>query len=90
MDSKSLNTNEMNTADKLAQIARANQQESIDNTCKKCVGVALPSKGFVNQLVSYSDFGNDAGDRGTTQSRSGKATLQDCMKCTSCGHSWIS
>lgn len=57
--------------------------------CNKCNGNAKPSKALLNQLVSFNDFGNDAGSRGTTQSRSGKAELVDCLKCTDCGHSWI-
>lgn len=60
-----------------------------DNTCKKCGGHAKPSKGLLNTLLSHSDFGGDAGLRGTTQTRNGPAELVDCLKCESCGHSWV-
>lgn len=59
------------------------------NKCIKCEKQGLPSKALLNTLVSSNDFGNDAGNRGTTQSRQGKAKLIDCIKCSSCGHSWI-
>lgn len=59
------------------------------NQCNKCGGAGIPSKALNNTLVGFDDFGGDAHKRGTTQSRAGKAQLVDCIKCTSCGHSWI-
>ena len=55
----------------------------------KCGGIGKHSKALLNTLVSFSDFGNDAGKRGTTQSRVGKAKMVDCIKCQTCGHSWV-
>lgn len=58
--------------------------------CRKCNGNCKPSKAFNNTLVLSWDFDkNDYGRRGTTQSRVGKATLVECMKCEDCGHSFI-
>ena len=58
-------------------------------TCRKCNGECKPSKALLNQLVSFDDFENDAGNIGTTQSRVGEAKLVDCYKCENCGHSFI-
>lgn len=58
--------------------------------CRECGCIGKPSKALLNQLVSFDDFGNDAGKRGTTQSRHGEAKEVDCLKCPNCGHSWIS
>ena len=55
--------------------------------CKKCGGSMKPSKALENTLVSSDDFGGDANQRGSTQSRSGTAILVDCLKCDACGHS---
>ena len=63
--------------------------ENKRNQCRVCGGEGKPSKAMLNTLVSFNDFGNDAGQRGTTQSRIGEANLVDCIKCSSCGHSWI-
>lgn len=60
-----------------------------NNNCKKCNGSMKESKVLLNSLVSFSDFGNDVGQRGTTQSRNGNANLVDCLKCENCGHSYI-
>jgi len=57
--------------------------------CIKCNSKCLPSKAYNNTLVSSNDFGNDANNRGITQSRIGRAVLVDCMKCTNCGHSFV-
>ena len=57
--------------------------------CKECGCIGKPSKALLNQLVSFDDFGNDAGKRETTQSRHGEAKEVDCLKCPNCGHSWI-
>jgi hypothetical protein len=58
--------------------------------CKKCNGLGKPSKALQNTLVEFIDFPNGKkGDRGNTLSRSGQAILINCIKCISCGHSWI-
>jgi hypothetical protein len=57
------------------------------NICNKCN--SKPSMALVNTLVSFDDFGNDAGKRGSTQSRVGVAKLVNVQKCVNCGHSWI-
>lgn len=59
------------------------------SVCRECGTIGKPSKAMLNELVSFDDFGNDAGKRGTTQSRVGKAQLVNCTKCPNCGHSWI-
>ena len=46
-------------------------------------GVALE-----NTLISSDDFGNDAGTRGTTQSRIGPAKIIKVYKCSTCGQSF--
>lgn len=63
--------------------------ENKRNQCRKCGGIDTPSKAFNNTLISFDDFGEDAGQHGTTMSRQGLAKLVDCIKCESCGHSWI-
>lgn len=55
----------------------------------KCGNKTIKSKAYLNTLISFNDFGNDAGQRGTTLSRLGTAKLVDCRKCISCGHSFI-
>lgn len=60
-----------------------------ENICNKCGKLAKASKVLINKLIGFDDFGNDAGQRGTTMSRRGKAKLHSCMKCSNCGHSWI-
>ena len=57
--------------------------------CIKCNTETIASKALLNTLVSSNDFGNDAGTRGTTQSRIGKPKLINCQKCPNCGHSFI-
>lgn len=57
--------------------------------CRECGTKAELSKALLNTLVSFDDLGNDAGQRGTTQSRMGPAELVDCHKCPNCGHSFI-
>lgn len=59
------------------------------NKCKKCGGECKKSKALLNSLVSSNDFGNDAGERGTTVSRIGRPKLVECLKCVNCGHSFI-
>lgn len=60
----------------------------IRNTCFKCGGSMKPSKAFINEMVSSNDFGNDAGQRGTTLSPVGKPKLINVNKCSCCGHSY--
>ena len=57
-----------------------------DNSCKRCGGLLEDSTALLNGLVF---FGNDAGQRGTTQSRIGIAKIVSCKKCKECGHSFI-
>lgn len=62
--------------------------------CRECekkgkYSLVKASKTTLNSLVSYADFGGDAGQRGTTQSRTGPAKFVDCLSCPSCGHSFI-
>lgn len=59
----------------------------INNTCFVCGGLMQDSTALQNTLVSSDDFGNDAGSRGTTQSRTGPATQIKVRKCSQCGHS---
>ena len=60
-----------------------------NKTCNKCGSDSKDSKALLNSVVTFNDFGQDAGRRGTTQSRIGKANLVDCLKCVNCEHSWI-
>jgi hypothetical protein len=62
-------------------------REIVRNTCYECGGLMQDSTAFVNQLVSFDDFGNDAGERGTTQSFTGKPVKVAVRKCNWCGHS---
>ncbi len=57
-------------------------------TCNKCGGLMQEGKGLKNTLVSIDDFGNDSGQRGTTQTRSGPVKAVTVMKCQKCGHSY--
>jgi len=57
--------------------------------CRKCNGIANPSKALDNTWVGSSDFGGDFGERGTTMSKCGKPQMVDCLKCSNCGHSWV-
>lgn len=57
--------------------------------CRECGGKCTPSQAYNNTLVSFDDFGGDAGQRGTTQSRIGPGKLVNCYKCNSCGHSFV-
>jgi len=50
-------------------------QTIIRNTCFVCGGLMKDSTAFQNTLVSSNDFGDDAGSRGTTQSRVGPAVI---------------
>lgn len=59
----------------------------IHNLCFVCGGIMQDSTAFQNQLVSFDDFGDDAGQKGTTQSRVGTAKQVIVRKCTDCGHS---
>ena len=59
----------------------------IQNTCRKCGGTMQTGVCLVNQYVSFDDFGNDAGGKGTTARAVGPAILIKVKKCTRCGHS---
>lgn len=61
--------------------------EIIRNTCFVCGGQMYNSTALQNSLVSFDDFGNDAGQRGSTQSRVGDAIQINVRKCINCGHS---
>ena len=58
---------------------------NIDNICPKDGATMLPSKAIKNTLVGFDDFGGDAGQPGSTVSRSGPAIMVDCIKCPKCG-----
>lgn len=60
----------------------------IHNTCFVCGGLMVDSTAFINTEVSFDDFGNDAGQRGTTVSRIGPAIQISVRKCSECGHSY--
>lgn len=62
-------------------------QEIIHNTCFVCGGLMINSTALQNQLVSFDDFGNDSGLRGTTQSRVEHPKQIQVRKCSQCGHS---
>lgn len=59
----------------------------IDNTCFKCGGIVNKGNALQNTMVTFADFGDDAGTRGSTQARIGIAEPIEVSKCTSCGHS---
>lgn len=59
----------------------------IRNTCFVCGGIMKDSTAFQNSNVSFTDFGDDAGSKGTTQSKVGPAQQIKVRKCTACGHS---
>lgn len=61
-----------------------------ESKCRECGGAGKASKGLKNKFVgSNDDFGNDAGQEGTTMSLGKDADLIDCLKCIDCGHSWV-
>lgn len=62
-------------------------KEILRNTCYECGGLMQDGIALVNTSVSFDDFGGDAGTRGSTQSRVGKAVEVTVRKCTVCGHS---
>lgn len=62
-------------------------QETIRNTCFECGGLMEDSAAYINTIVSFDDFGNDAGERGTTVSRCGPVKIIKVRKCSACGHS---
>lgn len=61
----------------------------MENKCRKCGGEGKPSQAFQNTLIEFVSRDSKIGDRGNTLSQSGPAELVDCLKCSSCGHSWI-
>lgn len=62
-------------------------QEVIRNTCFECGGLMQDGEALDNTYVSFDDFGGDAGQRGTTQSKIGQPVIKIVRKCTLCGHS---
>ena len=53
--------------------------ENERNKCRKCGGEGKPSKGYMNfHNIQTIDL-----------SKEFKTKLLNCIKCTSCGHSWI-
>lgn len=62
-------------------------QEIINNTCFVCGGLMQDSTALQNTNVSFDDFGEDSGSRGSTQSRVGQAKQITVRKCCICGHS---
>ncbi len=71
----------MNTASKLAQLARASQKKTTSNTCRVCGGIGLPSKGIMNYHNIQHPLGKSKAEFETV--------VENCLKCESCGHSWI-
>ena len=61
--------------------------EVIYNTCFVCGGLMKDGQALNNTYVSFDDFGNDAGRRGTTQEKSGTPVVKQVRKCSACGHS---
>mgnify|MGYP000916018169 CR=1 FL=1 len=58
-----------------------------ENTCFKCGGLMTDGQAIQNSLVSSEDFGGDAGENGTTQTRTGPPKIIAVRKCSKCGHS---
>lgn len=61
-----------------------------DIQCIKCGGIGKASQAFNDTWEEHLDLGSKPGDRGNTLSKTGPAKLVDCLKCSSCGHSWLS
>jgi hypothetical protein len=59
----------------------------ISNTCFECGGLMHSGFAYDNGWISFDDFGGDAGEVGTTMSKSGTAVLKKVRKCQACGHS---
>ncbi|MBP7007069.1 MAG: hypothetical protein KBB16_03350 [Candidatus Pacebacteria bacterium] len=55
--------------------------------CIVCGSIMKPGIAMQNSFLSFSDFGQDGGQRGTTQSRVGPSAFVLVNKCTKCGHS---
>jgi len=62
-------------------------EQIINSLCYICGGIMKDGVALDNTLISYDDFGGDKGNRGSTQSKEGKAKLFKVRKCESCGHS---
>jgi DnaJ-class molecular chaperone len=60
----------------------------IPERCNVCRGKMVTGKAFMNTLLAFADFGDDAGHRGTTQTRNGPPVLIYVLKCEDCGHSF--
>lgn len=61
---------------------------NIEDICFKCGGNIQQGQALENTWVSFDDFGNDAGQPGTTMSKIGHPNMINCRKCKSCGHSF--
>jgi len=55
--------------------------ENERNQCRKCGGNAIPSKALMN--YHYIDKSYHRGEKEF------ETKLLDCLKCSSCGHSWV-
>lgn len=55
--------------------------ENERNQCRKCGGNAIPSKALMN--YHFIDKSYHRGEKEF------KTKLLDCLKCSSCGHSWV-
>jgi len=56
--------------------------------CFKCGGDIEQGQALENTWIGFDDFGNDAGQPGTTMSKIGHPNMINCHKCKSCGHSF--
>lgn len=60
-----------------------------NNKCRKCKTTAKPGICLKVSWFSTDDFGEDAGSRNTTLHEIYPGDLRKCLKCPTCGHSWI-
>lgn len=59
-------------------------------TCSKCDSPMTVSKGLLTVFKNHKDFGGDFADFGTTISQNSlESKIVDCLKCASCGHSYV-
>lgn len=64
------------------------QKFNITSICFKCGGDIKEGQALENTWVGTDDFGNDAGQPGTTISKIGPPVMKNVCKCKSCGHSF--
>lgn len=62
-------------------------KEIIRNTCFECGGLMKDGDALDNTWISFEDFGNDVGKRGTTMTKQGQPIIKKVRKCVNCGHS---